>query len=42
LAIDFLEVPKLGRVNMSEKLRFSGKMLSARIADRKRPGGLWR
>src|SRR6266480_7537944 len=32
LAIDFLDVPKLGRVNMSEKLRFSGKILSARIS----------
>ena len=28
----FLDVPKLGRVNMAEKLRFSGKILSARIS----------
>ena len=27
-------VPKLGRVNMAEKLRFSGKILSARISKR--------
>jgi putative transposase len=27
----FLDVPKLGRVNMAEKLRFSGKILSARV-----------
>ena len=25
-------MPKLGRVNMAEKLRFSGKILSARIS----------
>jgi putative transposase len=31
-ATDFLDVPKLGRVNMAEKVRFSGKMLSARIS----------
>jgi len=30
--IDFLDVPKLGRVNMAESLRFSGKILSARIS----------
>src|SRR5712692_4321667 len=28
----WIDVPKLGRVNMAEKLRFSGKMLSARIS----------
>src|SRR6266550_7333761 len=28
----WLDVPKLGRVNMAEKLRFSGKILSARIS----------
>jgi transposase len=28
----WIDVPKLGRVNMSEKLRFSGKILSARIS----------
>jgi putative transposase len=28
----WLNVPKLGRVTMAEKLRFSGKMLSARIS----------
>jgi putative transposase len=28
----WIEVPKLGRVNMAEKLRFSGKILSARIS----------
>jgi putative transposase len=28
----WIEVPKLGRVNMAEKLRFSGKLLSARIS----------
>src|SRR5712691_3791226 len=27
----WIDVPKLGRVNLAEKLRFSGKMLSARI-----------
>jgi putative transposase len=31
-ATDFLDVPKLGRVNMAEKVRFAGKMLSARIS----------
>ena len=28
----WVEVPKLGRVNMAEKLRFTGKILSARIS----------
>src|SRR5947199_4576192 len=28
----WIDVPKLGRVNMAEKLRFSGKILSARIS----------
>ena len=28
----WIDVPKLGRVNLAEKLRFSGKMLSARIS----------
>jgi putative transposase len=28
----WFDVPKLGRVNMAEKLRFSGKILSARIS----------
>src|SRR5215472_8530445 len=28
----WINVPKLGRVNMAEKLRFSGKILSARIS----------
>src|SRR2546421_12743043 len=28
----WIEVPKLGRVNMAEQLRFSGKILSARIS----------
>src|SRR5205823_5806492 len=28
----WIDVPKLGRVNMAESLRFSGKMLSARIS----------
>jgi putative transposase len=28
----WIDVPKLGRVNMSENLRFSGKILSARIS----------
>ncbi len=28
----WIDVPKLGRVNMVEKLRFSGKILSARIS----------
>jgi IS605 OrfB family transposase len=28
----WIDVPKLGRVNMSEKLRFSGEILSARIS----------
>ena len=28
----WIAVPKLGRVNMAEKLRFSGKILSARIS----------
>src|SRR5437763_4670027 len=28
----WIDVPKLGRVNMSERLRFSGKILSARIS----------
>ena len=28
----WIEVPKLGRVNMAEKLRFAGKILSARIS----------
>jgi putative transposase len=27
----WIDVPKLGRVNMAEKLRFSGKILSARV-----------
>src|SRR6266516_3422697 len=30
----WIDVPKLGRVNMVEKLRFSGKILSARISKR--------
>jgi Probable transposase len=30
--IDFLDVPKLGRVPMAEAVRFSGKILSARIS----------
>jgi putative transposase len=28
----WIDVPKLGRVNMAEKLRFSGKILSARVS----------
>jgi putative transposase len=28
----WIDVPKLGRVNMAERLRFSGKLLSARIS----------
>ena len=28
----WIDVPKLGRVNMAEKLRFSGNILSARIS----------
>src|ERR1700730_9683542 len=28
----WIDVPKLGRVNMAEKMRFSGKILSARIS----------
>ena len=30
----YLYVPKLGRVNIAEKLRFNGKILSARITER--------
>jgi putative transposase len=30
----WIDVPKLGRVNMAEKLRFAGKIMSARISKR--------
>lgn len=32
MRLEEIQVPKLGRVNMAESLRFSGKLLSARIS----------